>query len=157
MGSVIGIAFYCGEATVVSNYQSTAPHAFAYETAGLDDKENGYQEQSQSSWGKQKWRPDEEDRDGDTSQPRSNKDASDDCSKSSSEEPMSNSSATRSYDHSWSDNSCCKEPTFSSNGGSSSNGIGSSWCDDRSTNMDYGGKGVSEKELSHKKVTSLIL
>jgi len=118
MGSVIGIAFYCGEATVVSNYQSTAPHAFAYETAGLDDKENGYQEQSQSSWGKQKWRPDEEDRDGDTSQPRSNKDASDDCSKSSSEEPMSNSSATRSYDHSWSDNSCCKEPTFSSNGGS---------------------------------------
>ena len=83
-----------------------------------DDKEKGYQEQSQSSWGKQKWRPDEEDRDGDTSQPRSNKDASDDCSKSSSEEPMSNSSATRSYDHSWSDNSCCKEPTFSSNGGS---------------------------------------
>ena len=29
--------FYCGEATVVSNHQSTAPHAFAYETAGLDD------------------------------------------------------------------------------------------------------------------------
>ena len=63
MGSVIGIAFYCGEATVVSNYQSTAPHAFAYETAGLDDKENGYQEQSQSSWGKQEWPPDEEDAD----------------------------------------------------------------------------------------------
>ena len=29
--------FYCGEATVVSNHHSTAPHAFAYETAGLDD------------------------------------------------------------------------------------------------------------------------
>ena len=29
--------FYCGEATVVSKHQSTAPHAFAYETAGLDD------------------------------------------------------------------------------------------------------------------------
>ena len=28
--------FYCGEATVVSNHQSIAPHAFAYETAGLD-------------------------------------------------------------------------------------------------------------------------
>ena len=28
--------FYCGEATVVSNHHSTAPHAFAYETAGLD-------------------------------------------------------------------------------------------------------------------------
>ena len=29
--------FYCGEATVVSNHHSTAPHALAYETAGLDD------------------------------------------------------------------------------------------------------------------------
>ena len=28
-----------------------------------DDKEKGYQEQSQSSWGKQKWPPDEEDAD----------------------------------------------------------------------------------------------
>ena len=45
----------------------------------------GYQEQSQSSWGKQKWRPDEEDGDGDTPQPRSNKGASDHWSKSRSD------------------------------------------------------------------------
>ena len=50
-----------------------------------DDKEKGYQEQSQSSWGKQKWRPDEEDGDGDTPQPRSNKGASDHWSKSRSD------------------------------------------------------------------------
>ena len=51
--------------------------------------------------------------------------------------------SVNSQHHSWSDNSSRKEPTSSSNGGSSSNGTGSSWYDDRSTNMDYGGKGVS--------------